>query len=69
MICPTAKAKYFRAHGWTVDSALIGFMKLDFWRKLPILRTASFLPQFVGWVERPVRRSSVTKADLSAVAL
>src|ERR1700723_2814451 len=42
MICPTTKAKYFRAHDWTVDSGLIGLTKLDFWRNLPILRTASF---------------------------
>jgi hypothetical protein len=31
-ICPTTKAKYFRARDWTVDSGLIGFAKLDFWR-------------------------------------
>jgi hypothetical protein len=41
MICPTGKVKYFYPWDWTVDSALIGFMKLDFWRNLPILRTAS----------------------------
>jgi hypothetical protein len=32
MICPTAKAEYFCAQGWTVDSGLIGLGKNDFWR-------------------------------------
>jgi hypothetical protein len=32
MICPTGAAKYFSQEDWTVDSALIGFAKLDFWR-------------------------------------
>jgi hypothetical protein len=33
VICPTLEAKYFCADGWTIDSALIGLTKLDFWRK------------------------------------
>jgi hypothetical protein len=33
VICPTTKAEYFFARDWTVDSALIAFMKCDFWRK------------------------------------
>ncbi|MDE2329682.1 MAG: hypothetical protein KGK16_02690, partial [Bradyrhizobium sp.] len=32
LICPTSQAKYFFVNEWTVDSALIGLMKLDFWR-------------------------------------
>jgi hypothetical protein len=32
MICPTAKAEYFCARDWTVDSGLIGLGNFDFWR-------------------------------------
>jgi hypothetical protein len=33
MICPTGRAKYFYQEEWTVESALIGLVKLDYWRK------------------------------------
>jgi len=32
MICPTGRAKYFSQQDWTVESALIGQRKFDFWR-------------------------------------
>jgi hypothetical protein len=32
LIWAKREAKYFFARDWTVDSALIGFEKLDFWR-------------------------------------
>jgi hypothetical protein len=35
MICPTGRAKYFYADGWTVESALIGLTKFDLWRHVP----------------------------------
>jgi hypothetical protein len=31
VICAKREAKYFCAKDWTVDSALIGFEKFDFW--------------------------------------
>jgi hypothetical protein len=32
MICPTGRADYFCVEDWTVESALIGRVKFDFWR-------------------------------------
>jgi hypothetical protein len=33
MICPTGRAKYFCAEGWTVESALIPLVKFVFSRQ------------------------------------
>jgi hypothetical protein len=33
MICPTGRAEYFCAGEWTVESALIGLVKFDYWCK------------------------------------
>jgi hypothetical protein len=32
VICPSAKAKYFKTKDWTVGSTLIGLRKSGFWR-------------------------------------
>jgi hypothetical protein len=42
MICPTGKVKYFFNQDWTVESALIGLEKFDFWRKTPALRKGPY---------------------------
>ena len=52
MICPTSRTKYFCRREWTVESALFGFAKFDFWRNGPFGAVQILVPPFRAGAER-----------------